>query len=114
MLCLGPPGPRLPVGGAAVVMVAYCAPEQLLGEDIDGRADQYALAGSASDTGTKLRHRVTDRLGHHWRNRLSAAYHQPLSRVAPERSCCAGATWSVAFRWPTPLGECDTFSVAAL
>jgi serine/threonine-protein kinase len=27
--------------------VSYAAPEQLMGEDLDGRADQYALAASA-------------------------------------------------------------------
>jgi serine/threonine protein kinase, bacterial len=36
--------------------VAYCAPEQLLGEDIDGRADQYSLAATAFHllTGSQL------------------------------------------------------------
>ena len=40
----------------AVGTVAYCAPEQLLGEDIDGRADQYSLAATAFHllTGSQL------------------------------------------------------------
>lgn len=36
--------------------VAYCSPEQLLGEDMDGRADQYSLAATAFHllTGSQL------------------------------------------------------------
>ena len=36
--------------------VAYSAPEQLMGLDIDGRADQYALAATAFHllTGSQL------------------------------------------------------------
>jgi serine/threonine-protein kinase len=36
--------------------VAYSAPEQLMGEDIGGRADQYSLAATAYHllTGTEL------------------------------------------------------------
>lgn len=36
--------------------VAYCAPEQLLGEEVDGRADQYSLAATAFHllTGSRL------------------------------------------------------------
>ncbi len=36
--------------------VAYCAPEQLMGEDVDGRADEYGLAATAYHllTGSQL------------------------------------------------------------
>lgn len=42
--------------GMTVGTVAYTAPEQLMGDEIDGRADQYALAASAYHllTGTQL------------------------------------------------------------
>lgn len=42
--------------GMTVGTFAYCAPEQLLGEDVDGRADQYALAATAYHllTGSRL------------------------------------------------------------
>ena len=42
--------------GMTVGTFAYSAPEQLLGEDVDGRADQYALAATAYHllTGSRL------------------------------------------------------------
>ena len=42
--------------GMTVGTFAYSAPEQLLGEDVDGRADQYALAATAYQllTGARL------------------------------------------------------------
>ena len=42
MGALAAPRPTSPSGP-----VSYAAPEQLTGHDIDGRADQYALAGTA-------------------------------------------------------------------
>jgi serine/threonine protein kinase len=46
----------LTVTGMTVGTFAYSAPEQLLGEDVDGRADQYGLAATAYHllTGTRL------------------------------------------------------------
>src|SRR6478735_3436367 len=47
---------RLTATNMAVGTVAYAAPEQLMGEHMDGRADQYALAATAFHllTGTQL------------------------------------------------------------
>ncbi|CAN5161044.1 serine/threonine-protein kinase [soil metagenome] len=38
---------KLTATNVAVGTVAYAAPEQLMGDDVDGRADQYALAATA-------------------------------------------------------------------
>lgn len=47
-------GPGLTATNTALGTFAYSAPEQLMGEPLDGRADQYALAATAYDliTGT--------------------------------------------------------------
>lgn len=46
---LGIARPQRDISGLTAEQVAYCAPEQLLGSRIDGRADQYALAATAFD-----------------------------------------------------------------
>lgn len=51
-------GNRLTATSMTVGTVAYAAPEQLMGGDVDGRADQYALAATAFQllTGSPLFH----------------------------------------------------------
>jgi serine/threonine-protein kinase len=69
--------------GFTIGTVAYAAPEQLTGEEIDGRADQYALAATAYHllSGSHLYPYSNPAvvIGRH----LSAA-HQPLATTRPE------------------------------
>jgi serine/threonine protein kinase len=75
--------------------VAYSAPEQLMGEDIDGRADQYSLAATAYHllTGAPLfrtptRHRNQPPPQH---STTSAGRHTTRTRRAgPRAGCCFG------------------------
>ena len=63
--------------------VAYAAPEQLMGEQLDGRADQYALAATAYHllTGTPLFQHSNPAvvISQH----LSAARHRPSAPAGP-------------------------------
>jgi serine/threonine-protein kinase len=89
--------------------VAYAAPEQLMGADIDGRADQYALAATAF-------HLLTGR------HRISIPTRSPSSAntsTQHRQSSATGArSWRTSIRccqrhWPRTLPTGSTYAATS-
>lgn len=86
--------------------VPYAAPEQLMGQEIDGRADQYALAATAHLllTGSQLfPHSLAERpVEHAALDSILATALAKKPEVHVTGSARRPARWCAAFRAPSP------------